>query len=491
MPLATYNKRLIDMAPKAIEHTSNMVAYWDKDLICRFANGAYFKWFGIRPEDMIDKIHIKDLLGHLFEKNLKYINGVLAGKVQVFEKMIDTPDGMVRNTRAIYTPEIIDNIVCGFYAYVSDIDPIDIDGIGTVPFGQCHTSNPSDQLLYDVEQELKSNLLKGFPGLSAIAKNHNVSESKLKRDFKKKHNKSIFLFYRHLQMEFAESYIKDKIYTKNQLAMMLNFSNPSNFSSCYNKYLGNSKKKLVDHNIKDKPEQLYDFFKTKSMVSMAILDKNLCFWDATEKWKLVHGLKNIELFGEHIHEVQPTSDNLKNSLAKCLAGAEYEGEEYYLGENGSPYWLRWNISPWYAANEEIKGLLIITEDITHTKKDQKDQDIEILSRASEISRVGTWTRSFVDGTAFWSKISKEIFEVPTDFIPELETVMSFYKNDNDRIIAETTLASILETGKPYDIQLDILTHKGNTKTIRVIGYPDFSNGKCVKVSGTFQEITKI
>ena len=52
------------------EHANAMLAYWDKDLICRFANKAYIEWFGVDPEQMINKMHISKLLGRLFQKNL-------------------------------------------------------------------------------------------------------------------------------------------------------------------------------------------------------------------------------------------------------------------------------------------------------------------------------------------------------------------------------------------------------------------------------------
>ena len=38
-------------------------------------------------------------------------------------------------------------------------------------------------------------------------------------------------------MEIADRYIREKRCNKNQMAVMLNFSNPSNFSACYHRYL--------------------------------------------------------------------------------------------------------------------------------------------------------------------------------------------------------------------------------------------------------------
>lgn len=97
-----------------------MVAYWDKDKICRYANSAYLAWFGRTPEQMIG-MHIRDLLGPLYEKNLPYMERALAGEIQVFERAIPRPDGTTRHSLATYIPHIADGTVHGFVAHVADV----------------------------------------------------------------------------------------------------------------------------------------------------------------------------------------------------------------------------------------------------------------------------------------------------------------------------------------------------------------------------------
>ncbi len=101
-----------------------MLAYWDKDLICRFANNAYIEWFGKSKEDMVDKITMKELLGHLYEKNLPYITEVLKGNTQQFEREIKTPGGEIRHSLANYYPDFHEGKVRGFSVHVADITEI-------------------------------------------------------------------------------------------------------------------------------------------------------------------------------------------------------------------------------------------------------------------------------------------------------------------------------------------------------------------------------
>jgi PAS domain S-box-containing protein len=107
------------------DHVSAMLAYWDKNLVCRFANAAYKYWFGKGSEEIVDKITIKELLGpELYKKNLPYILGALEGKAQTFEREIHTPKGEIRYAIANDFPDIENGKVKGFYAHVADVTPM-------------------------------------------------------------------------------------------------------------------------------------------------------------------------------------------------------------------------------------------------------------------------------------------------------------------------------------------------------------------------------
>jgi len=106
------------------DRVSAMLAYWDKDLVCRFANAAYRDWFGKTREEMVGKMTIKELLGPLYEKNKPYILGALEGEVQTFEREIPLPTGEVRSSIANYFPDIVNGEVRGFFVHVADVTPI-------------------------------------------------------------------------------------------------------------------------------------------------------------------------------------------------------------------------------------------------------------------------------------------------------------------------------------------------------------------------------
>ncbi len=116
------NNVIDSLALKVTEHLTAMVAYWDKDQICRFANSSYSQWFGKTKDEIVDKMSTMDLLGSSYENNRPYIEGALNGVEQTFERVITLPSGIRRHTLAHYYPDIVDGIVVGFVAHAVDVD---------------------------------------------------------------------------------------------------------------------------------------------------------------------------------------------------------------------------------------------------------------------------------------------------------------------------------------------------------------------------------
>lgn len=106
-----------------VDNLDAMVAYWDRDRICVFANEAYRDWFGVTRRDLIGKT-MEELLGPLHALNLPYIEAAYAGEVQVFERAIPTPEGDVRASLATYTPRFVDGQVQGIFVHVADVSPL-------------------------------------------------------------------------------------------------------------------------------------------------------------------------------------------------------------------------------------------------------------------------------------------------------------------------------------------------------------------------------
>ncbi|MBK1666017.1 histidine kinase [Rhodospirillum rubrum] len=108
-----------------LDSVPSMIGYWDRDLRCHIANRAYCSWFNVDPSSLIGK-SMRSLLGEaLFTANRPFVEAVLRGEPQTFERMIPRPNGQgVRHSLAYYIPDVVDGEVLGFYALVHDVSEL-------------------------------------------------------------------------------------------------------------------------------------------------------------------------------------------------------------------------------------------------------------------------------------------------------------------------------------------------------------------------------
>lgn len=361
-----YGKKLLKIELELVAQTNAMLAFWDKDLICRYANNAYREWFGKSPEEMIDKMRLDDLLGPLYEKNRPYIERVLRGETQVFEREIPTPSGVVRSSIATYRPYFRKGKVEGFFVHVADITPIK-KNFNT---SSSEAGNENVLLLDEMEKVVKTlqaNIFCAFPGINQLARLHHISPSKLKRDFCNRFRKGIFSYFRQMQMEFAYNYFKRNRCSKKEMAAMLNFSNPSNFSVCYNNYLRERKVEERIENILKENDERYKTFIAQSPFPIAMLDKESRFLAASQKWFDFFRSSECEQIGHYLHEVFPTDDYWNGIYSRALAGEMLSKDEDWLVFADRKICIKWDVRPWYLKPDIIGGLLFYLEDITEAK----------------------------------------------------------------------------------------------------------------------------
>lgn len=81
------------------------------------------------------------------------------------------------------------------------------------------------------EAFLLENLMGPFPGIEKTASVIGISPTKLKKDFKSCHNKSIYHYYSERQMQLAHNMLLMKKYTVREIAGILGYENSSKFST--------------------------------------------------------------------------------------------------------------------------------------------------------------------------------------------------------------------------------------------------------------------
>ena len=131
-----------------LNKTPALIGYWNSQLINKFSNDAYSRWFGHSPEQIKGQ-HLSQVLSNEVYTSLSSeIYGVLNGKEQRFERYhIDATTGEKIYTLTRYLPDIDNELVKGFY--VLGVDITDVKNLEQKAYYDHLTGFPSRLLFID------------------------------------------------------------------------------------------------------------------------------------------------------------------------------------------------------------------------------------------------------------------------------------------------------------------------------------------------------
>jgi len=116
------------------------------------------------------------------------------------------------------------------------------------------------------------------------------------------------------------------------------------------------------------------------------------------------------------------------------------------------------------------------------------QQRDLLSSMSQLARIGSWRLDLKNEKVYWSEMTREIHEVDSDYEPDLATAITFYKEGESRDRIQALVQSALDTGAQWNEKLKIVTAKGKEIWVSAMGRPEFYEGECIAIFGTFQDI---
>ena len=110
----------------------------------------------------------------------------------------------------------------------------------------------------------------------------------------------------------------------------------------------------------------------------------------------------------------------------------------------------------------------------------------LLVQTERLGKVGGWTFDIETGKQTWTDTVYEIHEVEASYQPTVGDGIEFYTPASRPIISQAVQRAI-EHGDPFDLELEIITAKGNLRSVHAIGRADLARRT---VSGFFQDITE-
>ena len=113
---------------------------------------------------------------------------------------------------------------------------------------------------------------------------------------------------------------------------------------------------------------------------------------------------------------------------------------------------------------------------------------DLIHQVSTMAHIGGWKFDPATGRGNWTEETARIHEMPTDQLIDIESALNFFEGESrDRVDAAIDKAA--NEGIHYDVELELVTAKGNRKWVRMIGGPEQSSNETIKLRGAIQDIT--
>ena len=143
----------------------------------------------------------------------------------------------------------------------------------------------------------------------------------------------------------------------------------------------------------------------------------------------------------------------------------------------------------YDAEQNI--VLGTIQDITERKLAEREliKSQNLLNDMGKTAKIGGWRVDLETDEIQWTEELYLIHEVPPSFKLTADSVIQFYTPESMERVKEAR-DKVTASGEPYDIEVEIITDKGNRRWVRNIGRPIYTDGKITSRSGVLQDITE-
>jgi two-component system NtrC family sensor kinase len=154
-------------------------------------------------------------------------------------------------------------------------------------------------------------------------------------------------------------------------------------------------------------------------------------------------------------------------------------------------WLVVSVDPMVSDEGSFTGAVHIVRDVTDNKlaEEKLKKSQELLAETARIAQMGGWEINLQSNSLSWTEQIYLIYEVEPDFQPTVAGTIAYYAPESLPVITEAIQRAI-EYGESFDLELYLVSAKGNRKLVNAIGKVEWQDGKVGKISGTFKDITE-
>jgi len=180
-------------------------------------------------------------------------------------------------------------------------------------------------------------------------------------------------------------------------------------------------------------------------------------------------------------------------LSKAISqGISTHNQDIIIPHPDGDHWISTSAEPIRDEQGNIIAGIVVFPEITARKKLETKlrENQRLLNEVEKLARIGGWEIDVITGESIWTKGTFDIMEIPySDHIPGMHEHVDYYMFEYREMINQK-IADLINNGIPLECEAEFVTEQGNIKWGKTLGVREMKDGKCLRIYGTFQDITQ-
>ena len=193
--------------------------------------------------------------------------------------------------------------------------------------------------------------------------------------------------------------------------------------------------------------------------------------------------------GLKLRDLLSTEECLKHIVIyrQCLDTGEVQEYTYSTGGQDAERFVELRVS-----RLDGNHVMALLRDVSERKRteDELKKSQTLLNEMGKFAKIGAWRTDVATGIIEWTDEMYRICEVDSTERMTFERNMLLY-TPASRENLKKSIQHTMETGEPFDVEVEINTGKGSRKLLHMQGWAGYTNGRLTHRIGIAHDVTEI
>lgn len=167
-------------------------------------------------------------------------------------------------------------------------------------------------------------------------------------------------------------------------------------------------------------------------------------------------------------------------------------------KDGRQFWNEVTVTPLLDEQGVVSHVVALNNDVSERERQAQElaarreellRQAHLLSQTEEVADIGGWVLNVADQSMYWTDGCFRLNEMdPAGGAPDMRASLARYDTESQEVM-QAALEMILQTGKPYDLEVRLIGAKGTARWVRLKGFPERDGERTVRIYGAIQDIS--